>query len=303
MRAHLRVVLLMHRLELMIFAFVAFAWAVAAVIVIAMSYSTTSANPGCFGHLPSGAGCGAVAEAFIPIERTSQVIAGIVPLFALAVGTLIGVGVIARELEQGTAQISWSLVSSRIRWLRWRSGPALLAVVTLVAILAVLAEFLVRTRLGLDDPGFIASGERGLAVLVRSVLAFSCGLLAGAVLGRQLPGLIVAVALAVALSLGADAALDAWRATEARAVAFEQIVGDVDLMGGMTIDQVAILPDGSYTRERDAVELPDDYVDGALILPANTFVSWGIREAIVVLALALGVSAIAAAIVRSRRPR
>lgn len=303
MTAHLRVVLLMHRLELMIFAFVATVWAVAAVVVIAMSYSTTSANPGCFGHLPSGTGCGAVAEAFMPIERASQLIGGIVPLFALAVGTLIGVGVVARELEQGTAQISWSLASSRIRWLRWRSGPALLAVITLVAILAVLAEFLVRTRLGLADPGFIASGERGLAVVVRSVLAFSCGLLAGAVLGRQLPALIAAVVLAVALSLGADAALDAWRATEARAVAFEQIVGDVDLMGGMSIDQVAILPDGSYTRERDAAELPDDYVDGALMLSASTFVSWSIREAIVVLALALGVSAIAAAIVRSRRPR
>jgi hypothetical protein len=301
--SHLRVVLLMHRLELLIFVALTAIWMVAAALVVAVSHATTSASPQCFGHLPTGSACGAVVDAFIPIERMSQLLASIVPVFGLAAGTLVGVGIVARELEQGTAQISWSLATSRIRWLRWRSTPALLAVVALVAILALMAEFLVRTRLGLADPGYIAANERGPIVVARSVLAFGSGLVVGALIGRQLPALIAAVVLAIALSFGVDLALDAWRAAEARPVTFEAIVGDEDLMGGMTVDQIALLPDGTYTRERDQAHLPSDYQDGALILPASTFVSWGTREVAAVLAVALATGAAAAVVVSVRRPR
>ena len=127
-------------------------------------------------------------------------------------GALLGVSLVAREIEQRTASIAWSLSASRRRWLLARFGllAAILGVV--LALPAVTAGVLEGVRMPWIDPGssFHDYALRGPVVVARGLAAFAIAVLAGALLGRVLPGLIVAAVgclvafnlLAVAMPFG-----------------------------------------------------------------------------------------------------
>jgi hypothetical protein len=115
-------------------------------------------------------------------------------LVPLVVGLLYGPSLVGRELERRSAPLAWSLVASRVRWLVWRSWPALLLVVVLLVGPALAAQRLEAAAYPYLDPArsFNDFGVRGLLVVVRGLLAFSLGLAAGVVFGRTLPAVLVA---------------------------------------------------------------------------------------------------------------
>jgi hypothetical protein len=122
-------------------------------------------------------------------------------LVPLAVGLVLGVPVVAREVELRTAHLAWSLEARRWRWVMARCLPLLMLAVAGLVVLGVVGEEV----LALQSPGNTWDllgdlGARGLPLVTRGIATFAIALLAGAVLGRTLPGLLVATVLALGLA-------------------------------------------------------------------------------------------------------
>jgi hypothetical protein len=81
-----------------------------------------------------------------------------------------------------------------MRWLVRTAVPLALILTVLLSILSLAASFLGTARIAGADPAatFGDYGLRGPLIVLRGLLAFSIAVLAGALLGRVLPGLIVA---------------------------------------------------------------------------------------------------------------
>jgi hypothetical protein len=148
---------------------------------------------------PADAHCQALSNSFSNLQRGTdmnivQLLLLLVPLLA---GIVLGAPLVARELEQGTAPLSWSLSGSRRRWLL---GKVLAGVVLLVPLmLAVgLAADVLESAL---DPGVNTHAVfqnylgRGFVVVFWALAAFAGTLTLGTLFGRTLPALIVALVI------------------------------------------------------------------------------------------------------------
>jgi len=131
--------------------------------------------------------------------------AGLLSLAILAapflVGAVAGAVLLAREIELGTAALGWALQPRRSRWLAPRIAAALLLVTVSLAAIGIAGRFLWSAADPAIDPAasFARYGLDGPLVVARGVAAFAIAVLAGAVVGRQLPTSIVALGLVVAL--------------------------------------------------------------------------------------------------------
>ena len=138
----------------------------------------------------------------------------IMRVLPFAVGLLGGVPIVARELEGRTSGTAWSLYGSRSRWLAVQSLPILAVITVCLVFVAVGTGFVAGHRLEWGEgEGALEVGISGAPVVGRGFGAFGIGLLAGVLLGRSLPGLLLGGALCVALTLGLGVARDSWMAT------------------------------------------------------------------------------------------
>lgn len=122
------------------------------------------------------------------------------------IGAVLGVLIVGRQIEERTATIAWALSGSRRRWLAGALWPPLLLTLLLGVLLAAASAVLGDSKQGLpiwftsfDDALFA-----GPPVMAHLLLGLAIGLITGAVVGRTLPALIVAV---VAVGIVAAAAL------------------------------------------------------------------------------------------------
>lgn len=141
-----------------------------------------------------------------PVQLTQMAIS-YVPFIA---GLVIGVPIVAREMEQRTALIAWPLAGSRLRWLAWRSLPPFLLVLVLSSVVAVAADQLMHAYFPRSDIGFYQYADRGVPLVMRTLLMVVAGIAIGAVIGRTLPALLVGIGLSVVVSAGLAVALPHW---------------------------------------------------------------------------------------------
>jgi hypothetical protein len=139
---------------------------------------------------------------FLSNEYAGKVMAAmaVVPFIG---GVLLGVPLVAPELERRTASLVWSLSGSRKRWLLGRLTPFALVLAGVLTLPAIAAGLLEGVLPGGYDPAasFADYGLRGPVVVARGLLALGIAVLAGAVIGRVLPALIVsAVACIIAFN-------------------------------------------------------------------------------------------------------
>ncbi len=116
----------------------------------------------------------------------------------LLIGMVLGVGVVAPELEAGTAPSAWVLARSRARWLRGRMLPSLVAATAVLALLAVASQILWLAREPyLPNPwlSFDDASLHGPILVAKGLAAYGVALLVGALLGRTLPAVILATAV------------------------------------------------------------------------------------------------------------
>ena len=116
----------------------------------------------------------------------------VLPFF---VGIAMGAPLVARELEQGTAPLSWALVGARWKWLAGKILAALLLIVPLLLIAGLAADVL----RGAQEPGidphasFVYFTSRGVFFVLWGVAALMGTVALGALFGRTMPVVIVAL--------------------------------------------------------------------------------------------------------------
>jgi hypothetical protein len=202
-------------------------------------------------------------------------------------GALLGVAITAGEVERGTARISWSLSRARIRWLVVRSLPVGFALVVLLTLAAGFAEAGVRTRLLTDEPGFADYQLRTALVPARGLLALAVGLAAGAIIGRVLPALLVAIAFGAALSIGMILAFDIWHVASATFVPYAQMALDPSSYPLIPGTRAGFAGPGG---------------EGVLVIQPSAFWAWVPLEAGAMVIVATAIWALAAGFVERRSP-
>lgn len=147
------------------------------------------------------------------VRADSERIMAAMAVLPFVAGALLGVPLVGREIDHGTAPLAWSLAGSRLRWF----APRLLVVATVLAVAlsaaALAAEALSRASNFWLDPEtttFVDYGIRGPLVVLRGLAAFSIAILAGAALGRVLPALVATAVACVVLYQVAATAQWSW---------------------------------------------------------------------------------------------
>ena len=167
----------------------------------------------------------------------------------LVVGLLLGVGLVGREIEGGTAPTVWALAGSRRRWLLGRLVPILVILVALLAFIAIATELLAAARVPwqFGRPSFDDAGLHGPGVIARGVAAFGLALAVGAWSGRMLPTILISSLLALFLGIGGYFLLDTWVDANAHEIAVPSwFNGEYD--GGKFTGWFYRLPDGPRSR-------------------------------------------------------
>lgn len=294
----------MQRFELISLGVAVGAWGAAAIFIAWRLNGFAGEFPDCFGLTTTAPEvfCRNASLQFAGWDQTAQTLLWLMLALPLLLGVVLGAPLVARELEEETAQIAWSYALSRLAWLRARTVPIIIVVVLMLGLLALSAEVLAVARLGGDDPGFQRFDQRGPLVVLRGLLSLVAACLIGAWLGRTLPTILAAAALSAVLVFGLTFVLDAWRRTEAVIVERNSSAGADILANAMVMEPVAILPDGQIISDLTA-ELPEGVSFDALrVVPSSEYWTWVGREAAALTLITTAGLVATAAIVRRRRP-
>jgi hypothetical protein len=160
---------------------------------------------------------------------------------------------VSREIEHRTAQLGWSLDHRRRRWLLERVVPVAVALLAMLALLAVVSELHeAAIEPGIDPrASFDHYGARGLPLVMRGLAVFAGSVLAGALLGRQLPALIVGGLLAVAIGYGSSTWFPYGTATRW----VDQGMLGIEQITDRRMDAGWLTPDGTVLSTPEAVAL------------------------------------------------
>lgn len=242
--------------------------------------------------------------------QLTQMAINFVPFVA---GLILGVPVVAREVEQRTALVAWPLAGSRLRWLAWRMAPLLLVTLAVVSVLAVAADQMAHAYFPNSDLGFVEYESRGLPLVTRSVLMLVSGVAIGALLGRVLPALLVGIGASVAVSVVLAMALPHWVASTELGRTESVISGpgslntdlqyrapDGRLIDAETAEQMfAAAYEANPEAEPDPSMLPQEVFFG---IAANRYPEVLVRETAVLGVVGVAIGALAAVTVGRRRP-
>lgn len=127
---------------------------------------------------------------------------------AIAVGTLLGSQLVARELERRTATLAWSIEPGRSSWFWQRATVAAIPVALVALVVVILSGPLVASAypaMNVNE-SFAAFGSFGPVLAARGFAAFALGVLIGALAGRTVPALLATAVLATAITIGASLA-------------------------------------------------------------------------------------------------
>lgn len=225
------------------------------------------------------------------------------------VALFLGPPLIAREIEQRTASVAWSLSPSRRRWLAQRVIPVVLLVAITLLLVGYASEQLALATSQEDALGFPHFAMHGPLLMVRGVAVLVIGIAVGLVAGRTLPALLLTGGLAVALVLGLTVGRDALVKAEGVPVPMGQqsSLDSVPFDCGYQIDATGeILTCQQFYEEYPASMQTGDVPPGMTMVwwavPAERYPVYVAREAGVLLLLTLAVGGVTVWLVGSRRP-
>ena len=320
MRRAVRLALAMQRLELLLLLGAAVLVVVAALGIAWQTRVVREDQLACFRNAP-------IAEvghdtsschAQDPTLQALEAAAGFAKVGVIGVPILLavftGVPIVARELEGRTAHMTWSLSRSRRRWLVQRAAPPLAVVVVASVAVGIAGDVLTHSAPWVEgsDPGFEDWWSRGPQVAVRAVAVFGIALAIGALLGRQLPAVLVTAGATLALFMAAYFVLDGWMqaAAEPVPIAPTTIVSGKIYGGGLrnaatgelVSDEEASVAGLWDEDQLDENGIPRGYTMYFLMVPSERYGEFVLREA-ALFASAAGLTVVASAgIVGRRRP-
>ena len=202
----IRLTLRLHRFEVFAFGVSLIVLSIAA--FIAATY-IDSLKPGAECYSNTGdvsAACQHAFDAYNAAQGSLGALLGAPTLIVTSViGLFLGVPIVGREIERGTTRLAWSLGSSRWRWYLSRVLPMAVVVVvaSFIAGVAMDRYFAASTPNQDLTQSFAGYGSRGGLLAARALFLFGVSVVAGALIGRALPAVIVAGLLCgVALAAG-----------------------------------------------------------------------------------------------------
>ncbi len=156
----------------------------------------------------------------LPIQRFTdalnswdvRIVSSLGDVLPFFVGIAVGAPLVARELEEGTAPLSWALAGARWWWLAGKILAALLLIVPLLLIAGLAADVL----RGAQEPGidphasFDYFTSRGVFFVLWAVAALMGTVALGALFGRTMPVVIVALFVCVFARATWDRLTDAY---------------------------------------------------------------------------------------------
>ena len=307
----LHLALRLHRFEVAAFAIVIIGLSVSAFIVAgwldATGYGRSCLDPTGTGNLPPA--CAAIGEKFFDLQnRLAGPIAGMLVVLSFVAAALIGVAVVAREIERGTTRLAWSLAPSRRRWYLTRVLPVLVVLIGMTFVAGIATDRLT----GAVEPGidpansFDGFGQRGGLIAARAAFIFAIAVLVGAMVGRTLPALIVAAVVAFAgLGGGED--------VHSRIIRGEAIVVAEDQVhpGDRWVDQLFQLPDGrlvgwDVVQELDPPKPDEEWIPKypmvSIVVPGERYRFTETREAAALAGGSIVTLGLGALVVARRRP-
>jgi ABC-type transport system involved in multi-copper enzyme maturation permease subunit len=229
-------------------------------------------------------------------------------LLPVVSGLILGVALVGKEIDRGTTTFAWSIGPSRRRWLLQRVVPVAIAVVMASLVAGALADRLEVLRNPTSPAAtFEHLGTRGIVVGGEALAFFGIGLLVGAAIGRMLPALLMAGALAIGAYGLVTVATDAFLSSET------VLINGVDgVVPDRVVDYLVRTPDGSVLTWMEAnVKYGDlsqvDAPDGSFttVLRVNPIAMYPLvvdRMTLLYSGLGLASIVIAFAVVDRRRP-
>jgi ABC-type transport system involved in multi-copper enzyme maturation permease subunit len=257
--------------------------------------------------------CQSQVSQFYEIDNSQAApLMGVLMWLTPIAGLLAGVSLVAREIEERTAAVAWSLATSRTRWLFGRVAPVAGLLAVLFAAAAISGTELQRARQPMIDPllSFDTDAGRGLTLVATGLLFFSVAVLVGSVMGRVLPALLVAAVAGLILLGGSMAVRAAWLPSQS--VVVDQTTGYTRYDGALYLEYLVRLPSGELTSDQGLMVGIDTsgnmigQVDGAtsairLVLGSRHPFVEAVQSAGTI-AVAGGLLAATAFVVRRRRP-
>lgn len=312
-----------HRFEVVVALLVSAVVTLTAVIVkLHLDGAAALVPAGCWDAWFTGTGevstaCDGPVRAFLDINgsEVGRVMAAMAFL-PFVVGLLVGVPLVGQELEARTAETAWSLAGSRWRWLGNLSGPGLALVLVALGIAAAAAAVVALSREPWRPagPGWSDLGLYGPIAVARGAAAFGIGLLAGAVVGRTLPALIMGVLGCALILFVAGGARSAWMEANQEMIDGQSgySSGAIILSGQMFIDAsgAVLAPEEAYARVPPGT--PDEEVSTWLAanmrevyygVPAAAAPAWERLEVIGLAATTVLLLIGSFVVVERRRPR
>lgn len=224
------------------------------------------------------------------------------------IAVILGIGAVAKEMDQRTAVLAWSLSPSRRRWLLARVVPF----ACVAALAAVGSELLVAPLFAMSGqdltaaPSFVAIPLVGLGPVAAVLSTFGISTLIGAMLGRILPALLASIALALAMFVLVFQVSD-------QLMRQETIVGtEATSPGDYGVDALIQTADGQLISFQEAWErygnpetgeLPmDSLTQYVRFVPVAILPQVAARYALLHLVVALAAMTLAAAFVDRRVP-
>jgi ABC-type transport system involved in multi-copper enzyme maturation permease subunit len=234
--------------------------------------ATQEAIVGCFGAA-TYASLTPACRSLVDWGNLMTVASGILPNVAVMLpfvaGILLGAPIVAREIEQRTAPIAWSLSRSRRRWLAGRLLPVVLAVAVSLLAVGAASEALLRASRPDADLGFANFGFHGPLIAARGLAVLVVGVLVGLLIGRVLPAILVTGLLTLGLLLGLSVVRDGIMRAEATWIELPADGGDFAMVydSGWTDDAT-----GDFLTYDQAFErFPEEFgPDGSWMPPGLT---------------------------------
>ncbi len=284
--------------------------------------AVVAVDPTCFGADGGGAACQRLSEQFSGLaDLGSRLLYGSYAA-PFGMGLVLGVPLVAREVDHGTASVAWTLARSRIGWLAPRIAFVALVVIGLLAAIAVASDLMAPAiqpdrNLAAD---FTWYGRRGGLIVMRGLLSLGIGLAIGAMFGRQLPALLVAIFATVAIFTAVSFGMDQWLEADATPTSYGVDIGGgkqlgerIQLPDGRLVTWTELYPDGAmsiaiqgdgmvYTADANGIATDPVGSIQALIVPGELYPSFVLRESAILGGLALLLGGLAFLVVQRRRP-
>ena len=308
MRDSIRLTFKMHRFELVaLTAFAAFL--VVGAFWVAGQLDAVGYGPCAMDRGPVPANCESLGYRWYRIQESqASPIFGFLTILPFVTGVFLGGPLIAREIERGTTRLAWSLGSSRLRWYISRMLPIILAVLAVAFAAGVAADRLtaaVSPNVDIAN-AFDSFGQRGVLVAITALVMAAGAIGLGAVTGRVLPTVILALVLGTLGITGVTKLHDEFTAGEAILVEGEYVG-----RGDRYVDQFFRLPDGRLVDWNGLAEFDPKAMTGesapsypivSLVIPGSRYREVETRQAVLLGGIALVMLAGTAVVVQRRRP-